>query len=146
MTLSQSLFADSPSGSAARSSLMTSNSPLKRGSLAMSIWYLSILSSSWLTPGTVWTTPSKDPASWNSLKRQAATQPVVERERPTWQLMMTGAQVVVPCKAAQRESKSASRGAAELHTGILLWVSLGNFSFSTSADVHTGLGHPGQGR
>merc|ERR1719150_575034 len=132
MTLSQYLFAASPSGSAARSSLMTSNSPLKRGSLAMSIWYLSILSSSWLTPGTVWTTPSYDPASWNSLKRQAATQPVVERDRPTWQLTMTGVLTAVPWRAPQRVSKSASSGDAELQTGILLWVSLGNFSFSFS--------------
>merc|ERR1719369_1589430 len=111
---------------------MTSNSPLKSGSLAMSILYLSILSRSRLTPGTVSTRPSNEAASWNSLKRQAAAQPVVERDRPTWQLTMTGVLTAVPWRAAQRVSKSASRGAAELQTGILLWVSLGNFSFTFS--------------
>merc|ERR1712200_8883 len=58
ITLSHSLFEASPSGSSAISSLITSNSPLKRGSLDMSILYLSILRRSRLTPGTVSTSPS----------------------------------------------------------------------------------------
>merc|ERR1712110_995575 len=116
----------------ASSSRKTSNSPLKRGSLLMSILYLSILSSSRLTPGTVSTRPSKDAASWNSLKRQAAAQPVVERDRPTWQLTMTGVVMAVPSSAWERVSKSASRGAAELQTGMRLWVGPGKVFLTSS--------------
>merc|ERR1719483_1692245 len=97
---------------------MTSNSPLKRASLLGFILYLSILSRSRLTPGTVSTRPSKEAEIWNSLKRQAATQPVVALERPTWSLMMTGVLMFEPIRVLTRMSKSPSRGAAELQTGI----------------------------
>merc|ERR1712134_488 len=92
--------------------------------------YLSILRRSRLTPGTVSTSPSQEAASWNSLKRQAATQPVVDLERPTWQLTMTGQLTAEPSRVLQRVSKSASVGAAELQTGILWWTRPGNSSSS----------------
>ena len=50
----------------------------------------------------------------------------------TWQLTMTGQLTLVPIKALQRVSKSASKGAAELQIGIRLWVNLGYFSFKPS--------------
>merc|ERR1712106_470171 len=111
---------------------MTSNSPLKRASLLGSIVYLSILSRSRLTPGTVSTSPSKEAEIWNSLKRQAATQPVVALERPTWSLIMTGVLILDPTRVLTRMSKSDSRGAAELQTGILMWTSPGNLAFNPS--------------
>ena len=52
--------------------------------------YLSVLSKAALTPGTVSTRPSNEAEIWNSLKRQAMTQPVVALESPTWSLTMTG--------------------------------------------------------
>merc|ERR1719295_191126 len=94
--------------------------------------YLSILRRSRLTPGTVSTSPSEEAASWNSLKRQAATHPVVDLERPTWQLTMTGQLTADPWRVLQTLSKSASVGAAELQTGILMWTSPGNFSLRPS--------------
>jgi hypothetical protein len=45
--------------------------------------YLSVLRSDKLMPGTVSTRPSKEAEIWNSLNRQAMTQPVVALERPT---------------------------------------------------------------
>merc|ERR1712012_905734 len=90
ITLSHSFLAATPSLRVATSSLTTSNSPLKSGSLAASMVYLSIFSRSRLTPGTVSTRPSKEALIWNSLKRQAMTQAVVALERPTWSLMMMG--------------------------------------------------------
>merc|ERR1719206_311682 len=111
---------------------MTSNSPLKRASLLGSILYLSILSKSRLTPGTVSTRPSNEAEIWNSLNRQAATQPVVALERPTWSLMITGVLMLVPIRVLTRMSKSVSRGAAELQTGILMWTSPGNLAFKPS--------------
>merc|ERR1711988_714714 len=84
------------------------------------------------TPGTVSTRPSLEAASWNSLKRQAPTQPVVDLDRPTWQLTMTGVLTAEPCRVLHRLSKSVSVGAAELQTGILMWTSPGKVSFSFS--------------
>merc|ERR1711988_845004 len=84
------------------------------------------------TPGTVSTRPSQEAASWNSLKRQAPTQPVVDLDRPTWQLTMTGVLTAEPCRVLHRLSKSVSVGAAELQTGILMWTSPGKVSFSFS--------------
>merc|ERR1719362_2631037 len=100
--------------------MTTGNSPLKRGSLAGSIVYLSIFSRSKLTPGTVSTRPSKEALIWNSLNRQAMTQPVVALESPTWSLTMTGVLMEVPTRVLQMMSKSASLGAAELQTGTLI--------------------------
>merc|ERR1719264_1129039 len=74
------------------------NSPLKRGSLAGSIVYLSIFSRSKLTPGTVSTRPSTEALIWNSLNRQAMTQPVVALESPTWSLTMMGVLMEAPAK------------------------------------------------
>merc|ERR1719192_3165745 len=68
--------------------------------------YLSILRRSRLTPGTVSTSPSWEAASWNSLKRQAATQPVVDLERPTWQLTMTGQLTAGPSTTLMNSSSS----------------------------------------
>ena len=45
---------------------------------------------------------------------------------------MTGVLTLVPHSALQMVSKSGSSGAAELHTGMRLWVRPGNFSFSPS--------------
>ena len=50
----------------------------------------------------------------------------------TWQLTMTGQLTLVPKRASQRVSKSASKGAAELQMGMRLWVNLGNCSLSPS--------------
>ena len=74
----------SPAGRAATSSLTTSNSPRKRASLSFSSSYLSMRRRSRLTPGTVSMRPSKEAESWNSLKRQVETHPVVERDKPTY--------------------------------------------------------------
>merc|ERR1711988_1520945 len=87
------------------------------------------------TPGTVSTRPSLEAASWNSLKRQAPTQPVVDLDRPTWQLTMTGVLTAEPCRVLHRLSKSVSVGAAELQTGILMWTSPGKVSFSFSISL-----------
>ena len=73
----------SPSVRAATSSLTTSNSPLKSASFSFSISYLSMRKTSRLMPGTVSMSPSYEADNWNSLNKQAETQPVVERERPT---------------------------------------------------------------
>merc|ERR1719309_1430885 len=70
--------------------------------------------------------------SWNSRNRQAETQPVVERLRPTWQLTMTGALTFVPKRALQSVSKSGSRGAALLQTGMRLWVRPGKVALRSS--------------
>merc|ERR1719486_673087 len=83
ITLSHSFFASLPPFSFSSRARTTGNSPLKRGSLEGSMVYLSILSRSRFTPGTVSTRPSKDALIWNSLKRQAITLPVVALERPT---------------------------------------------------------------
>merc|ERR1719318_374927 len=45
---------------------------------------------------------------------------------------MTGVLMLVPIRVLTRMSKSVSRGAAELQTGILMWTSPGNFSFNPS--------------
>ena len=45
---------------------------------------------------------------------------------------MTGVLTLVPQSALQMVSKSGSRGAAELQTGMRLWVSPGYFSFNDS--------------
>ena len=45
---------------------------------------------------------------------------------------MTGVLTLVPERALQMVSKSGSRGAAELQTGMRLWVSPGYFSFNDS--------------
>merc|ERR1719458_830912 len=117
ITLSHSFLAATPSFRVATSSLTTSNSPRKRGSLLASMVYLSILRRSRLTPGTVSTSPSKEALIWNSLNRQAMTQAVVALERPTWSLMMIGVLMPVPTRFSQMVSKSAMLGAAELQTG-----------------------------
>merc|ERR1719153_833448 len=140
MTLSHSLLDASPSLSAAQSSLITSNSPRKRASLFISMEYRSILSRSWFIPGTVSTRPSKEAEIWNSLKIQAATQPVVARERPTWSLMITGQLMAVPTKVSTKVSKSVSVGEAELQVGILMWtnpekVSLTDSNFGESEKI-----------
>merc|ERR1719370_2006991 len=98
MTLSHSFLASLPPLSLPTRSMTTGNSPLKRGSLAGSIVYLSIFSRSKLTPGTVSTRPSKEALIWNSLKRQAMTQPVVALESPTWSLTMMGVLIELPTK------------------------------------------------
>merc|ERR1712088_327968 len=108
ITLSHSFLAATPSFRVATSSLTTSNSPRKRGSLLASMVYLSIL------------------------KRQAMTQAVVALERPTWSLMMMGVLMPVPTRFSQIVSKSAMLGAAELQTGTLRWTSPGKASFSPS--------------
>merc|ERR1719402_485712 len=132
ITLSHSFLAATPSFRVATSSLTTGNSPLKRGSLAGSMVYLSIFSRSRLTPGTVSTRPSKEALIWNSLKRQAMTQPVVALERPTWSLTMIGVLMLVPTRVWQIMSKSASLGAAELQTGTLMWSSSGKSALRPS--------------
>merc|ERR1719371_84715 len=90
--------------------------------------YLSVLRRVALTPGTVSTRPSKEAEIWNSLKRQAMTQPVVALERPTWSLTMTGVLMLVPTRVLQMMSKSDSRGEAELQMGTLQWTSPGKLS------------------
>jgi hypothetical protein len=50
----------------------------------------------------------------------------------TWQLTTTGVLTLVPQRALQMVSKSGSRGAAELQTGIRLWVRPGYFAFMSS--------------
>merc|ERR1719225_2506452 len=132
ITLSHSFLAATPSFRVATSSLTTSNSPRKRGSLPASMVYLSILRRSRLTPGTVSTSPSNEAEIWNSLKRQAITQAVVALERPTWSETMMGVLMEVPRRVLQMMSKSVSLGAAELHTGILQWTRPGYFSFRPS--------------
>merc|ERR1719403_584955 len=117
ITLSHSFFASLPPFSFSSRARTTGNSPLKRGSFEGSMVYLSILSRSRFTPGTVSTRPSKDALIWNSLKRQAITLSVVALERPTWSVTMTGVLMEVPTKVLQMMSKSVSRGEAELHTG-----------------------------
>merc|ERR1712168_661740 len=70
MTLSHSLLDASPSAPRSpTSSLMTSNSPLKRASLLGSILYLSIFRRDKSIPGTVSMRPSKEAEIWNSLYR-----------------------------------------------------------------------------
>merc|ERR550532_956788 len=76
--------------------------------------------------------PSYEAESWNSRKRQAHTHPVVDRDRPTWQLTITGQLTFVPKRAPHKVSKSGSNGAAELQTGMRLWVRPGNFSLRPS--------------
>merc|ERR1712106_755589 len=94
------------------------NKSLKGGvDLEGSIVYLSILSRSRFTPGTVSTSPSKEALIWNSLKGQAMTLPVVALESPTWSVTMTGVLMEVPTRVLQMMSKSVSRGEAELQTG-----------------------------
>merc|ERR1719356_935380 len=105
---------------------------LFRGEFEVVKVYLSVLRREAFTPGTVSTRPSKLAEIWNSLNRQAATQPVVARERPTWSLTMTGVLMVVPTRVLQMMSKSVSKGEAELQTGTLQWISPGNFSFRPS--------------
>merc|ERR550539_1103564 len=135
MTLSHSRLAASPSGRAATSSLTTSNSPRKSASLSFSSSYLSMRRRSRLTPGTVSMRPSKEADSWNSLKRQVETHPVVERDKPTWQLTMTGQLTLVPMRAVQRASKSGSRGEAELQTGDAVVSEAGEFLLETLNNV-----------
>merc|ERR1719293_6373 len=132
ITLSHSFLASLPPLSLPTRSMTTGNSPLKRGSLAGSIVYLSIFSRSRLTPGTVSTRPSKEALIWNSLNRQAMTQPVVALERPTWSLTMMGVLMEVPTRVLQMMSKSASLGAAELHTGTLICTRPGKSAFRPS--------------
>merc|ERR1719229_295609 len=132
ITLSHSFLAATPSFGVATSSLTTSNSPRKRGSLPASMVYLSILRRSRLTPGTVSTSPSNEALIWNSLNRQAITHAVVALERPTWSLMMIGVLMPVPTKFSQIVSKSAILGAAELQTGTLRWTRPGKASFRPS--------------
>merc|ERR1719397_1273844 len=93
---------------------------------------VSIFSRLRFMPGTVSTRPSKEEVIWNSLKRQATTQPVVALERPTWSLMMTGVVMALPSRVWVMMSKSVSRGAAELQTGTLMCTRPGNFSFNRS--------------
>merc|ERR1712061_233113 len=57
--------------------------------------------------------PSKEALIWNSLNRQAMTQPVVALERPTWSLTMMGVLMEVPTRVLQMMSKSASLGVAD---------------------------------
>merc|ERR550532_2800326 len=76
--------------------------------------------------------PSYEAESWNSRKRQAHTHPVVDRDRPTWQLTITGQLTFVPNRAPHKVSKSGSNGDAELQTGMRLWVRPGNFSLRPS--------------
>merc|ERR550532_3223295 len=76
--------------------------------------------------------PSYEAESWNSRKRQAHTHPVVDRDRPTWQLTITGQLTFVPKRAPHKVSKSGSNGAAELQTGMRLCVRPGNFSLRPS--------------
>merc|ERR1719216_64619 len=94
--------------------------------------YLSILRRVRSIPGTVSMRPSKEAEIWNSLYRQAATQPVVALERPTWSLTMMGVLMAVPTRVLTMMSKSVSRGAPELQTGTLQWTRPGYFSFSPS--------------
>merc|ERR1712223_715996 len=63
-------------------------------------------------------------------KRQAATEPVVDRDNPTWQLTITGQLTLDPTNVAQRASKSLSKGLAELQIGIRTWFKPGNFSLT----------------
>merc|ERR1719362_2810313 len=132
MTLSHSFLAAWPPASLETRSMTTGNSPRNRGSLAGSITYLSIFSRSRLTPGTVSTRPSKEALIWNSLKRQAMTEPVVALERPTWSLTMMGVLMEVPTRVLQMMSKSASLGAAELQTGTLMCTRPGKSAFRPS--------------
>merc|ERR1712088_738143 len=122
ITLSHSLLAASPSGRMETSSLITSNSPRNRASFFMSI------------PGTVSTRPSKEALIWNSLKRQAATLPVVALDRPTWSLRMIGVLMELPTMAAVMVSKSTSLGDAELQMGTLMCTRPGNFSNRAAID------------
>merc|ERR1719309_494742 len=131
-TLSNSFLAPTPSLILPIISMTTGNSPRKRASLAGSIVYLSILRRSKFIPGTVSTRPSKEALIWNSLKRQAMTQPVVALESPTWSLTMTGVLMEVPTKVSQMTSKSDSRGAAELQTGTLMWTRPGKSALASS--------------
>merc|ERR1719339_523886 len=80
ITLSHSFLASLPPFSFSSRASTTGNSPRSIGCLAGSIVYLSILSRSRFTPGTVSTSPSKEALIWNSLKRQAMTLPVVALE------------------------------------------------------------------
>ena len=82
-------------------------------------------------PGTVSTRPSKEALIWNSLKRQAATLPVVALDRPTWSLRMTGVLMELPTMAAVMVSKSTSLGEAELQMGKIVQ----NPEFETNVDV-----------
>merc|ERR1711887_269983 len=113
------LLAPAPSLSLVTSSLTTSNSPLKRVSFSGFMTYLSVFRRDALIPGTVSIRPSNEAEIWNSLKRQATTQPVVALERPTWSLTMTGVLIAVPTRVLTMMSKSDSRGEAELQTGTL---------------------------
>merc|ERR1719250_223271 len=117
--LSALFFAPAPSLSLIKSSLTTSNSPLNRVSFSGSMTYLSVFRRDALIPGTVSIRPSNEAEIWNSLKRQAMTQPVVALERPTWSLTMTGVLIAVPTRVLTMMSKSDSRGDAELQTGTL---------------------------
>merc|ERR550532_1042714 len=81
--------------------------------------------------------PSYEAESWNSRKRQAHTHPVVDRDRPTWQLTITGQLTFVPKRAPHKVSKSGSNGAAELQTGMRLWVRPGTFSFLPTSTTLT---------
>merc|ERR1719435_273463 len=130
--LSALFLAPAPSLSLVRSSLTTSNSPLNKVSFVGSMTYLSVFRRDALIPGTVSIRPSNEAEIWNSLKRQAMTQPVVALERPTWSLMITGVAMPLPIRVSVIMSKSFSRGAAELQTGTRMWTSPGNFSFRFS--------------
>merc|ERR1719486_894181 len=63
---------------------------------------------------------------------QMMTQPVVALERPTWSLTMMGVLMEVPTRVLQMMSKSASLGAAELHTGTLMCTRPGKSAFRPS--------------
>merc|ERR1712042_283435 len=98
--------------------------------------YLSVFRRDALIPGTVSIRPSNEAEIWNSLKRQAMTQPVVALERPTWSLTMTGVLMAVPTRVLTMMSKSDSRGDAELQnwdspvnkTGEFLLQSINNLA------------------
>merc|ERR1719435_708593 len=130
--LSALFLAPAPSLSLVRSSLTTSNSPLKRVSFSGSITYLSVFRRDALIPGTVSIRPSNEAEIWNSLKRQAMTEPVVALERPTWSLTMTGVLMLVPTRVLQMMSKSDSRGEAELQMGTLMCWRPGKSAFRPS--------------
>merc|ERR1740128_28639 len=132
MTLSHSFLASLPPASFSISCMTTGNSPRNRQSLDGSMTYLSIFSRSRLTPGTVWTRPSKEALIWKSLNRQAMTEPVTALERPTWSLTITGVLMLVPTRVLQMMSKSDSRGAAELQMGTLQWTRPGKLSLAHS--------------
>merc|ERR1740128_966135 len=118
MTLSHSFLASLPPASFSISCMTTGNSPRNRQSLDGSMTYLSIFSRSRLTPGTVWTRPSKEALIWKPLNRQAMTEPVTALERPTWSLTITGVLMLVPTRVLQM--------------GTLQWTRPGKLSLAHS--------------